>query len=68
MQTSRAHKYLPRLLCPANLSITIDGETKIFHDKTKFKQYFSSKPTLQKILEGKLLHKEVNHSLKQRRN
>jgi hypothetical protein len=29
------------LLYPAKLSINIDGETKIFQDKTKFKQYLS---------------------------
>ena len=29
---------------PANLSITIFGETKIFHDKTKFIQYLSTNP------------------------
>jgi zona occludens toxin (predicted ATPase) len=34
--TLREHKYQPRLLYPAKLSITIDGETKIFQDKTKF--------------------------------
>ena len=33
MQTLREHKCQPRLLYPAKLSITIDGETKIFHDQ-----------------------------------
>jgi hypothetical protein len=33
IQTLRQHKCQPRLLYPAKLSITIDGETKIFHDK-----------------------------------
>jgi hypothetical protein len=37
IQTLREHKCHPRLLYPAKLSITIDGETKIFHDKTKFR-------------------------------
>jgi hypothetical protein len=32
----REHKCHPRLLYPAKLSITTDGETQIFHDKTKF--------------------------------
>jgi hypothetical protein len=37
IQTLREHKCHPRLLLyPANLSVTIDGETKVFHDKTKF--------------------------------
>jgi hypothetical protein len=29
---------------PAKLSITIDEESKIFHDKIKFTQYFSTTP------------------------
>ena len=36
LQTLRDHGYKPRLLYSANLSITIDGENKIFHDKTDF--------------------------------
>jgi hypothetical protein len=36
IQTLREHKSQPRLLYPAKLSITIDGETKVFHDKTRF--------------------------------
>jgi hypothetical protein len=47
IQTLREHKCQPRLLYPANLSITIDGETKVFQDKTKFTQYFSLNPALQ---------------------
>ena len=39
--TLRKHKCQPRLLYQAKLSITIDGETKIFHDKTKFANKFS---------------------------
>jgi hypothetical protein len=54
MQTPRQHKCQPRLLSPAKLSVNIDGETKIFQDKTKFKQYLSTNPALQRILEGKL--------------
>jgi hypothetical protein len=38
-QTIREHKCQPRLLYPAKLSININGETKIFQDKTKFKEY-----------------------------
>jgi hypothetical protein len=41
IQTLREHKCQPRLLYPAKLSITMDGETKVFHDKTKFTQYLS---------------------------
>ena len=63
MQTLREHKCQPRLLYPAKLSITIDGETKIFHDKTKFTQYFSTNPALQRIIGGKLHYKEGNYTL-----
>ena len=48
---------------PAKLSINIDGETKKFHDKTKFTQYLPSHPALQKILDGKIQHKEGNYTL-----
>jgi hypothetical protein len=39
MQTVREHKCQPRLLYPAKLSISIDGKTKVFKDKTKFTHY-----------------------------
>jgi hypothetical protein len=49
IQTLREHKFQPRLLYPAKLSFTIDGETKIFfHDTTKFTQYLSTNPALQR--------------------
>jgi hypothetical protein len=38
IQMQREHKCQPRLLYPIKLSINIDGETKLFQDKTKFKQ------------------------------
>jgi hypothetical protein len=44
MQTLREHKCQPWILYPAKLSIIIDGETKIFYDKTKFKQYLPIQP------------------------
>ena len=53
MQTLREHKFQPRLLYPAKLSITIYGETKVFHDKTKFTQYLSRNPALQRIITEK---------------
>jgi hypothetical protein len=68
MQTLRDHRCQPRLLYPTKLSITIDGETKIFCDKTKFKQYLSTNPALQRILEGKLLYKEGNYTQENTRN
>jgi hypothetical protein len=58
VQTLREHKCQLRLLYPAKLSININGENKIFKDKTKFRQYLSTKPALQRILEGKIQHKE----------
>jgi hypothetical protein len=36
IQILREHKDQPMLLYPAIRSFTIDGETKIFYDKTKF--------------------------------
>jgi hypothetical protein len=34
------HKYQLRLLFPAKLSITIDGEIKVFHDKPNLHNIF----------------------------
>jgi hypothetical protein len=62
IQTKKVHKYQPRLLYPAKLSITIDGETKVFHDKTKFKQYLCTNPALQRIIKGKHQHKDGNYT------
>ena len=44
-------------------TLTIDGETKVFHGKTKFTQYLSTNPALQRIIKGKLQNKEGNYSL-----
>jgi hypothetical protein len=63
IQTLREHKCQPRLLYSTKLSIKVDGETKIFHDKTKFTYYLSTNPTLQRIIDGKHQHKEGNYSL-----
>jgi hypothetical protein len=65
IQTLREHKCQPRLLYPAKLAIIIDGETKIFQDKTKFKQYLS---TLQGMIEGKVQHKKGNYTQEKARN
>ena len=64
LPTLRDHGCQPRLLYPAKLSIIIDGENKIFHEKTRFKQYISTNPAIQKVLEGKLQPKEVNYNQK----
>jgi hypothetical protein len=67
IQTIGEHKCQPRLLYPAKLSIAIDGETKVFHDKTKFKQYLSRNPDIQRIIKGKPQHKEGNYALEKGR-
>jgi hypothetical protein len=54
IQILKEHKSQPRLLYPAKLSITMDEDTKIFHDKTKFTQYLSTNSALQRIIDGKL--------------
>ena len=57
-QRPKKHKNASPGYYISQLSITIEGETKIFHDKTKFKQYFYTNPVLQRILEEKVQHKE----------
>jgi hypothetical protein len=54
-------------LYPEKLSITIDGETKVFYDKTKFTQYHSTNPPLQRIIKGKLQRKDGNYALEKAR-
>jgi hypothetical protein len=63
IHTLREHKCHPRLLYPTKLSITIDRETNVFHDKNKFTQYLSLTLVLQRIINGKHQHKEGNYSL-----
>jgi hypothetical protein len=53
LQTSSDHRCHTRFLYSAKLSITIDGENKILHDKIKFKQYLFTNIALQKLLEEK---------------
>jgi hypothetical protein len=67
MKTLREHKCQARLLYPAKFSITIDGETKVLHDKTKFTQYLSSNPAFQRIIMGKHQHEDRNYSLEKAR-
>jgi hypothetical protein len=67
IQTLRKHKCQPRLLYPTKLSITIDRETKISHVRTKFTQYLSINPVLQRIIDGKHQHKEGNYNLEKAR-
>jgi hypothetical protein len=67
IQTLRDHKCQPRLLYPTKLSITIHGETKVFHDQTKFTQYLLTNPALQRIIKGKLQHKKEYDTLEKSR-
>jgi hypothetical protein len=60
LQTLRDQKFHLRLLYPAKHTITINGETKVFQYKTKCKQYLSNNPVLERIIEGKIQHKEGN--------
>jgi hypothetical protein len=55
------------LLYPAKLSITIDGKTKVFHDKTKFTQYLSMNTALQRIIKEKHQYKDGNYTLEKAR-
>ena len=67
IQTLREHKCQPRLLYPAKLSITIDGKTKVFHDKTKFTHYLSTNPALLRIITEKNQYKDRNYTLEKAR-
>jgi hypothetical protein len=67
IQNLREHKSQPRQLYPAKLSITIDGEIKVFLDKTKFTQYLSTNPALQRIIKRKHNHKDGNYTLEKAR-
>jgi hypothetical protein len=56
-QAVNENNFNPRILYPAKLSFKIDGPIKVFHNKQKLKQYMTTKPPLQKILQG-ILHTE----------
>jgi hypothetical protein len=67
IQILREHKCQPMLLYPAKLSIAIDGESKVFHDKIKFTYYLSTNPALQRIITEKNQYKDRNHTLEKAR-
>jgi hypothetical protein len=67
IQTLRKQKSQHRLLYPAKLSITIDGETKVFHDKTKLSYFLSTNTALQRIITEKNQYKDRNHILEKTR-
>jgi hypothetical protein len=49
------NNFRPRILYPEKLSFKIYGAIKIIHNKQKLKQHMTTKPPLQKILQG-ILH------------
>jgi hypothetical protein len=67
IQTLREQKCHPRLLYSAKLSSTINGETKVCHNRTKLTQYLSMNTALQKIIKGKLQQKNRNYALEKSR-
>ena len=67
LQTLHHYRYQRRLLYSAKYLITIDGETKIFHDKTKFQQYLSFNSAVLRLLERKLQHREDNYTKKKKK-
>jgi hypothetical protein len=56
------NNFKSRILYPAKLSFKIDGAIKVFNDKQKLKQCMTTKPLLQKILQG-ILHTESETQL-----
>jgi hypothetical protein len=66
IQTLREYKCQPRILYPAKLSITIDGETKVFHGKTKFTHYLSRNPVFQRITTEKTNKQKTNKQTKKK--
>ena len=53
-QLMRTRGLQPTLLCPARLSIKIEGQIKSFPDKRSLKEYSSTKPALQEMIKGLL--------------
>jgi hypothetical protein len=60
------NNFNPRILYTEKLSFKINGAIKVFHDKQKLKQYVTTKPPLQKILQG-ILHTESETQLNHER-
>ena len=59
-QTLREHKCHPNLLYSAKLSISLEGETKVLHNSTKFTHFLSTNPALQRIITEKKTQKKTN--------
>jgi hypothetical protein len=49
------------------LAITIDGENKVFYDKSEFTHYLSTNPALLRIITEKNQYKDGNHALEKAR-
>jgi hypothetical protein len=56
-QALNENNFNARILYPAKLSSKIDGAIKVIQDKQKQKQYRTTNPSLQKVLQG-ILHTE----------
>jgi dTDP-4-dehydrorhamnose 3,5-epimerase-like enzyme len=56
-QALNESNFNPRKFYPAKLSFKIDGTIKVFHYEQKLKQYMTTKPPLEKILQ-EILHTE----------
>jgi hypothetical protein len=54
-QALNENNFNPRILYPEKLSFKINGAIKVFHDNQKLKQYMTTKPPLQNILQ-RILH------------
>jgi hypothetical protein len=64
-QALNENNFSHRILYPAKQSFKIDGAIKVFHDKQKLKQYMTTKPSPQNILQG-ILHRgnEANKAMR----
>ena len=49
----------PRLLYPARLSFKIDGKNKSFSDKQHIKEFSTTKPALQQMLNGLIQSRNI---------
>jgi hypothetical protein len=67
-QALKEQKGQPRLVYPSKISITIDGETNVFHDRTKFTHYLYMNPALQRIItERKKIQGQKLHARKSKK-
>ena len=48
LQMLKDNNLQPKISYPGKLSLKLDGERKIFHNKQKLKEFMSSKPALEK--------------------